>query len=603
MRTLITASRPELLAALWAAAPEVHRLLASSRSLQQARNRMFDLLNSLERSYFSIHADTPFKHIHIAEKHIAKECIRVLKNVIRSENEQLTGESALSFLRDLARHHGRVAARVSDGFICEFIHLFRGIYGQSGTLAALSSYHRDTDNARAAQLRSRELDAYARRAATAMCRFHSGLEPHLIARSTGMRRRILRHFGASLADWHAPSWQLKHLIRSARTLSAFMHLEPDEREGLAAAAALQIPVQITPYYASLFNPDGRDDDDRTVRAQVIPSAAYCQHVAANRAQGIDLDFMGERSTSPIAGITRRYPNIVILKPYDSCPQICVYCQRNWEVKSLADARVTRSGVEAALRWVRQHPGITEILLTGGDPLTLADSYLRWMLEALAAIPHIERIRIGTRTLVTLPQRFTPALVRLLARFQRFGRRELCIMTHVEAPRELTPDVIRAVSALRHAGISIYNQQVFTYYTSRRFETCFLRRMLKRCGIDPYYTFNTKGKDETLDFRVPIARLEQERKEEARQLPGVVRTDEPVFNVPRIGKSHLRSWQDHEPLMILHDGRRVYRFFPWEARLRMVDDYLYTDVAIYDYLKRLHADGENVDDYRSIWYYF
>ena len=131
----------------------------------------------------------------------------------------------------------------------------------------------------------------------------------------------------------------------------------------------------------------------------------------------------------------------------------------------------------------------------------------------------------------------------------------------------------------------------------------LRRMLKLSGVDPYYTFNTMGKEETVDFRVPMARIEQERKEEARLLTGMVRTDEPVFNVPRLGKSNLRAWQDHEVIMILPDGRRIYRFYTWEARITTNFDYLYTDVSIYDYLKRLDADGENISDYKSIWYYF
>ena len=123
------------------------------------------------------------------------------------------------------------------------------------------------------------------------------------------------------------------------------------------------------------------------------------------------------------------------------------------------------------------------------------------------------------------------------------------------------------------------------------------------GIDPYYSFNAKGKDETIDFRVPISRIQQERKEEARLLPGIVRTDEAVFNVPKLGKSHLRSWQDHEIIMISEDGSRVYRFFPWESMLLLVEDYIYTDVPIYNYLKRLKNDGEDIEDYKSIWYYF
>ncbi len=103
-------------------------------------------------------------------------------------------------------------------------------------------------------------------------------------------------------------------------------------------------------------------------------------------------------------------------------------------------------------------------------------------------------------------------------------------------------------------------------------------------MTPITAFSTKGKEETIDFRVPIARIEQERREEARLQPGLVRTDEPVFNVPRLGKSHLRAWQDHEVIMILPDGRRIYRFYSWEVRLVTSLDYLYTDTSIYDYLK-------------------
>jgi lysine 2,3-aminomutase len=127
--------------------------------------------------------------------------------------------------------------------------------------------------------------------------------------------------------------------------------------------------------------------------------------------------------------------------------------------------------------------------------------------------------------------------------------------------------------------------------------------MKKSGIDPYYTFNTKGKKETQDYRVPISRIEQEREEEARLLPGLERTDEPVFNVPRLGKSHLRSWQNHEVIMILPDGRRVYRFYPWEYKFELVEPYNYADVSIYDYIERLYLDGEDIGDYSSIWYYF
>ncbi len=177
------------------------------------------------------------------------------------------------------------------------------------------------------------------------------------------------------------------------------------------------------------------------------------------------------------------------------------------------------------------------------------------------------------------------------------------MTHFQHPTEITPDVLEVVSNIKKQGINIYNQQVFTYYNSKKFESCLLRKTMKKSGIDPYYTFNTKGKDETIDYRVPISRIEQERKEEARLLPGLERTDEPVFNVPRLGKSHLRAWQDHEVIMILPNGSRVYRFYPWESNLELVEPYNYLDVSIYDYLERLYLDGEDIDEYSSILYYF
>jgi lysine 2,3-aminomutase len=243
------------------------------------------------------------------------------------------------------------------------------------------------------------------------------------------------------------------------------------------------------------------------------------------------------------------------------------------------------------------------LLQGGDPLTLTDSRIEYLLRHISAIKHIERIRIGTRVFVTLPFRITESLIKILKKYHILGKREICLVTHFEHVAEVTEDSIKAVAKVRNAGLSVYNQQVFTYYNSKRFETAALRKRLKLCGIDPYYSFNTKGKKETIDFRVPIARFLQERKEEARFLPGLVRTDEPVFNIPRFGKSHLRSRQDHEIIMILKTGERVYRFYPWQSKITQVDDYLYTDVSIYQYLKRMDEDGENINDYSSVWFYY
>jgi lysine 2,3-aminomutase len=233
-----------------------------------------------------------------------------------------------------------------------------------------------------------------------------------------------------------------------------------------------------------------------------------------------------------------------------------------------------------------------------------DNVLERILQRVAGIPAVERIRIGTRTIVTMPMRITDKLAEILRSVRRPGRREIGVVTHVQHAYELTPDVLEAVERLRGRGIPVYNQLVYTFYVSRRFEAAALRRRLRLMGIDPYYTFNTKGKDETVAYRVPIARLLQEQKEEARLLPGLSRTDEAVFNVPGLGKNYLRAKQNRDLLSILPDGSRVYEFHPWEKNISETNQtYVAQDVPILEYLGRLEEHGESAEEYSTIWYYY
>ena len=224
---------------------------------------------------------------------------------------------------------------------------------------------------------------------------------------------------------------------------------------------------------------------------------------------------------------------------------------------------------------------------------------------VAQIPTVERIRIGTRTLVTMPMRITNRLATFLGSLRQPGVREIVVVTHIEHPYELTPDVVTAVNRLRNQGISVYNQMVYTFFVSRRFEAALLRRRLRQIGIDSYYTFNAKGKEETLSYRVPIARLVQEQAEEARLSPGIERTDEAVFNVPGQGKGYLRSTRQRNWIGLDLDGARVYEFFPWEDGIVKVAPapYIARDIPILDYLERLKNIGEDPADYQSIWTYF
>ncbi|MFA7409289.1 MAG: KamA family radical SAM protein [Bacteroidales bacterium] len=601
MKNILNKGVKELVKIMWEADPAIRQLLKQSESLAEARKTLMSYLADQERLYFNIYSDRGKTHFHICERNNAKECIRAMKNIIRSENEQNTGLSALKILRKLAADDPDESIFPSEGFIMEFIYLFRGINAQSNITQEILTIPEDPE--KAASMRSRRLNAYAKKMETSINLIPKGTDPQLEKEFQIMKERILKYFKASEHDWYDYHWQMKHIISDLKTVKALVKLSPEEEDGLRSAEERNIPFQITPYYFAMFSPEGPSEIDRAVRAQVIPSRNYCERVADNKMLQVDMDFMGEKSTSPIHGITRRYPQIVILKPIDTCPQICVYCQRNWEIKSVEDSGVSSNLIYQAINWIRDNKHITEVLVTGGDPLMLPNGYLKKILSKLAEIDHVERIRIGTRIPVTLPYRITPELIALLKEHHEFGKREVCVVTHVEHPTEITADFIQSIRMIREAGMSVYNQQVFTYFNSRKYETSALRRVLKVSGVDPYYSFNTKGKAETEDFRVPIARIQQERKEEARFLPGMVRTDEPVFNVPKLGKSHLRAWQDHEVTMITPAGERIYRFYPWESRVTFVDDYLYTDTSIYDYLKRLQKDGEDPERYGTIWYYF
>lgn len=603
MKELLEYDKHKLLQTLWECDPYIFRILRSSDNLHDARSRIFDYLNNIEKHLFSIYSDKYFKDINILERNNSKECIRVFKNIIRSENEKITNFSALKLLYKAARK-SISANKLNKGFMFEFIFLFKGINCNSGLYTQkdmpmflkLSGYE-------AAMERMRSLDRYASHMEQYFKRYHTGFDAELIKQRERNKRFILDHFHADENDWQDYRWHLRNIIRDIDTLKSIVKLNESELKGLECAKRCHIPFQITPYYLSLFDRENTGTYDHAIRAQVLPTESYCLNYVRIKESGNNMDFMDEKSTSPINKVTRRYPQILILKPFDSCPQICVYCQRNWEITDIRDAAFSRESIINAISWIQNNNNITEVLITGGDPLTLNDAIIDWLLYRISEIEHVERIRIGTRIVVTMPQRITSKLVEIFAAYHELGNRELCIITHFEHPTEITPDSLEAIKRIKSIGISLYNQQVFTYYNSKRYESCLLRKVLKKSGVDPYYTFNTKGKEETIDFRVPIARIEQEQKEEARFLPGVIRTDEPVFNVPRLGKSHLRSWQDHEVIMILEDGRRVYRFYPWESKFELVEPYNYIDVSIYEYIKRLNQDNEDVDEYSSIWYYF
>jgi len=592
---------------LWEANPELHQILKEQDDLEGARDAVYAHLERCERAIFALDND-----LHILEKATVRECIRVFRSIIGPINEHRTEVSALDCLWKLARTGKGSEKLVSVGFLMEFIHLFRGIAGRSNIYREQEGVRRGIpeflrlEGSEAANRRTADLDEMAASINKYFMKYPSGLDPQVAEWREENCRRILDYFGASMADWQNWRWQVDHVIKDPSVLSELIELTKEQQEAVSRAVAHRIPFGVTPYYLSLMDRSLSIGHDHAIRAQVIPPPDYVDRMVAHKSgRSVTFDFMGEHDTSPVDLITRRYPLVAILKPFNTCSQICVYCQRNWEIEECLapDAMAPEAAMEEALCWLKKHRGVGDVLITGGDPAVMPDEAIAHILERLSGLDHIYRIRIGTRTPVVLPCRWTEELADLLARFHEPGKREVALVTHFIHPYEVTPAARDAIGRLARRGIRCYNQEVFTIENSRRFESTRLRREIKSIGIDPYYTFNMKGKEETRRYMVPIARILQERKEEARLLPGLDRTDEPVFNVPKLGKNHLRAGQDRRLVMIRPDGARVYEFHPWEKNISPVPPYNYIDVPIYEYLEELAARGEKLRDYRTIWYYY
>jgi len=583
-------------------APQLHDIIMSSATIEEKKDDVHTWLSDLlAETYKDNSKIKPLEYI------LVHDAINVFRRIISDRSEKLAGYSFMGYLITLlTASNDEVFERPTAGFFAELERLVRGIMGTTGIYDAKAPAFSKHRGRKAARMRSADLSRMARTAQKFMNNYTSGLENDAIRRRSRNKARIINLFGVTDLEWEKWKWHLKNTIQDADTLKKLVKLTDEEYEAVQRTQDLKIPFAITPYYLSLMDLDSGGHRDKAIRAQVIPSLHYVNKLAEHKHnQEKSMDFMLEYDTSPIEGVTRRYPNVVILKPVLTCPQICVYCQRNWEIEDVdsSSAALPKSKLEAALDWIKNTPEINEVLITGGDPLLLSNRKLESIVSRVAANPNIIRIRIGTRTLVTMPQRITESLVRGLARFQIPGKREVVIITHFEHPYEITPQSMAAVQKFRRNGMEIYNQLVFTYYNSRKFEACFLRQQLRLIGVTPYYTFNAKGKAETSDFRVPIARLMQEQKEEARLMPGTVRTDEIVFNVPGLGKNYLKASQHHDIISITPNGRRIYEFHPWEEKLALANTYIYKDVPIYDYLKRLKSDGQDISAYRNIWYYY
>lgn len=290
--------------------------------------------------------------------------------------------------------------------------------------------------------------------------------------TAGFRRRFYPNVSA--ADWNDWRWQLRSRIRTAAELARLFVLTADEQTAVDQHEG-PLPVGITPYYASLM---GRDDPSEPLRRTHIPTSGEYL-----RLPGDEDDPLGEDGHTVVPGLVHRYPDRVLFLTTGFCSTYCRYCTRSRMVGANGEYTFNQSQWERALGYIESTPAVRDVLLSGGDPLTLSEEKLDWLLGRLRAIPHVEFVRIGTKVPVVLPMRVTRDLVRVLKRHKPW------LSIHFTHPNELTAENAEACSRLADAGLPLGSQTVLLAGINDSVDT--MKRLvhgLLRQRVRPYYLY-------------------------------------------------------------------------------------------------------------------
>ncbi len=308
-----------------------------------------------------------------------------------------------------------------------------------------------------------------------------------------LRAFLRRHFpGATMANWRDWRWQLANRITTLSGAGGLLTLSETEKNAIGLAKS-SLPLAVTPYYARLLDPE---DPAQALRRMVLPS---CWE--AVRAPGEADDPLGEDRDSPVPGLVHRYPNRVLFLVTDFCSTYCRYCTRSRGMGGQGRVEALRKRWELGLEYIRRTPRIQDVLLSGGDPLTLPEEALDWLLTQLRAIPHVEIVRIGSKVPAVLPMRVTPSLTRMLRKHH-----PLWISLHFAHPDELTEDTRVACARLADAGIPLGSQTVLLSGVND--DPAVLGRLfqgLLAFRVRPYYLYQCDPISGSAHFRTPTAR--------------------------------------------------------------------------------------------------
>jgi lysine 2,3-aminomutase len=301
---------------------------------------------------------------------------------------------------------------------------------------------------------------------------------------------IIKNFPDVTFDrWNNWKWQIQNSYTTFKKLSQVIDFTGVENiESLAAAERL--PLRITPYYASLM---AGSDPGNPIRKAVVPTINELIVTP-----GESSDPLHEEDSSPAPNLVHRYPDRVLFLATGFCATYCRYCTRSHMV-SKEKMHYGIASWQQALEYIRKNKQIRDVIISGGDPLTIPETHLEYLLTSLRNIPHIEIISLGTKVPVVLPQRITMGLVKMLKKYH-----PLYMSIHFMHPDELTPEVHEACSRLADAGLPLGSQTVLLKGINDNIET--MRQLMHGLLINrvrPYYIYQCDPIPGSSHFRTPV----------------------------------------------------------------------------------------------------
>ena len=356
------------------------------------------------------------------------------------------------------------------------------------------------------------------------------------------KNKILKQLNASEEDWINPKWQLKNRICDVDEISKYAELTDEEYKNIKNVSA-KYRFAITPYYFSLID---FDNPLCPIKLQSIPNINEFEEFG-------QLDPMKEEQSNPSGKITRRYPNKLIINVTNACPMYCRHCQRRRLIGNV-DEHTSKKDIDESIDFIKNNPTIREVLVTGGDALLLPNNKLEYIFNELSNIDHVEVIRIGTRTLATLPFRIDDELASLLRKYK------VQVSTQFNHACEITPEAVNAIDILVDHGVLVRNQMVLLHNINDD-KHCIQKtnEELQKYRVIPYYIFHPKDIKCTKHFQVDISKGLEIMKHLEGRTSGMCKPTY-VYNSPLgLGKVPL------VPIENIEYDENGYKFTTWENK--------------------------------------